>query len=254
MKLTELGFDYSNLSSCTVKRKNYTLAFITIIIGATISIIFITFLVLYILKVPMDFNGDMLQYDDPEYQNFFMPFLSVSGALSLILIILAMYNFIQKPKEYMYVDTDGEMNLFYYILNHPKHEEIYLTKDIAIVKNTYYNNIYTETNKKAIDTLFKKFVFWLNFDNISDYKIKQKTNNTILKIKEKSNSFVTLLKTYRFSNEVNVVPEKVTETINIRAGGNYRTQSMYTFYFDNMNRAQHFEIDPEIKRTLSSNY
>lgn len=254
MKLTELGFDYSNLSSCSIKRKNYLFAIVISILAFTFLIIFITFISFYLAELPMHINDDLVYPSDPRYENFFQIFLGVFGFISLIFVSLFVLGVLGKPKIFMILDSDQDMNQIYYIYHHSKAEEIYLTEKFAVIYNARYNSVYQEVNPVTVQELMKKFVFWKSFDSLEDVTIKHKNKKTILKSKEKSNRFVTLIKTYSFYNDGNILPYKVTEMVNLRTGGNYRTQSMYTYYFEDINRKQQLDIHPEIKKTLSQVY
>lgn len=68
MNQTELGFDYSKLKSCTIFKKNFLFKMIFIILSVTFGTILMTFLMLYFLKIPMNFNGVKRVFDDPIYQ------------------------------------------------------------------------------------------------------------------------------------------------------------------------------------------
>ncbi|XMB71988.1 hypothetical protein RJI07_07755 [Mycoplasmatota bacterium WC30] len=253
MELTELGFDYSNLVSCTVKKKNNLVALILLIVGVSLLPMSIIFLILFLSQAPMEINGVMTNYGDPGYNTFFYSFLGAFFSVALICIVLGFVFMLGKPKPYIILSKDIDYNPFYYIYNSRRHEEIYLNDKFAIVYNLKYNRAYHEVNPEAVKRIFKKFVFWANFANLTDYRIKHKPKKTVLKFKERSSGkFGSVLsKSYSFSNEITIVPYEVTELISSNYGGT-NTQSMNKFFFENINQSQMFEIHPEIRRLLST--
>ncbi len=253
MELTELGFDYSNLVSCTVKKKNNLVALILFIVGLSLLPVTIAFLIMYIVQLPMEINDVVTNFGEPGYNAFFFSFLGIFFSSSLACIIFGVLTLFAKPKPYIVMSKDIDYSKFYYIYNYRKHEEIYLTEEFAVVFNTKYNRAYHEVNPDVVKSIFSKFIFWNAFANLTDYKIKHKTKKTVLKFKERnSGRFGSVLtKSYSFSNETNIVPYEVTELIS-NSYGSTNTQSMNKFFFENINQTQSFEIHPEIRRMLAS--
>ena len=255
MNLTELGFDYSNLNSCLIKRKNYIIAFVGAILALVFLPIFIAFLVIYLLEVPLDINDVMTNFGEPAYQQFFGIFLPLIGGVSIIVIILTLVGVFSKPKTYMIIDKDKtNFDTFYYIHNHKKNELIYMTSDYMLVYNQKYKSMFEESNKKIINEVINRFVFWKNFDKINDYKIKHKKKRTVLSYKpDAKRSYSSgLTKTYYFSNEIQVVPIKVSEMISYSGRGRNNIQGFVSYYFENINRRQPVDIHPEIRKKLIS--
>lgn len=254
MKFTELGFDYSNLSSCNVKRKNFIIALIFFILAICFLPIFLVFLGIYLAKTPMEINGVYVNYGDPSYQSFFATFLGSFGLISAASLAVGVTNLFGKPKTY-FIMNQNTMTLepYFYIFNRRKHEEIYLTEKKAYIYNTMYNKVFEEINPNAIRELFNKFIFWKEFETIHDYKVIQKEKKTILKYTtdKSENSRVRLRKVYSFSNNINIVPVSVTESISYASYGNRNNQNYYKYYFEDINRQQYIEIHPEIKKKLT---
>jgi len=145
-----------------------------------------------------------------------------------------------------------EINRFFYIYDRAKRQEIYLTDKFALIYRKSYNSLIKETNPNAIQDMLNRYIFWLRISIDEDSKIINKDKKTILKIKDKISRFQTTIKRYVFSNDINIVPIKVSETVSTTTGGNYRSQAMNTYYFEDINRRQQFEMHPEIKKALSS--
>ncbi len=255
MNLSELGFDYSNLNSCLIKRKSYTIAFVSAILALVFLPIFIAFLVIYLLKAPIDINDVMTYFGEPAYQRFFVIFLSAIGSISIIFLILTLVNIFKKPRTYIVIDKDKtNFDTYYYIHNYKKNELIYMTSEYMLVYNQKYNSMFEESNKKIIDEVLNRFIFWKNFNKVNDYKIKHKKKRTVLTYKPDSKRSYSsgLTKTYYFSNQTHVVPNKVTEMTSYSGRGRNNIQGFVTYYFENINRRQPVDIHPEIRKKLIS--
>lgn len=200
----------------------------------------------------MEVNGSIVFPGDPVYEQFFIIFLAVTGGISALFLLPALLSLFLKPKVYLIKDQDIELNTYHYIYDKRRNREIYLTDNYAFIYQATYNRITKENNPNELEALKQKYIFWYGLENIQDYKLKQKRNTTILKYKEPTQvRFVSRMIRFAFSNEINVVPVKVSKTVNIRTGGNYRTQESVTYFIDDINRQPHFEIHPEIKKALS---
>ncbi|HPJ23599.1 MAG TPA: hypothetical protein PK113_01695 [Bacillota bacterium] len=255
MHLNELGFDYSNLTSCTIKKKSSVMIMIALIISFSIFWIFLTFLILYLMDAPMHINGVYVNPEDPLYQSFFISTLGVLLGIFALGLIVGLVGLLMKPRVFMIVDNDQDMNRFYYIYHRAKRQEIYLTDQYAVIYREAYHTATYENNKDVVQDLHDKFIFWEQFQTLTDYKIKEKNKTMVLKFKDnRRGRFVTLIKRYSFSKDINVVPVIVKERIDVRAGGNYRPQAASTFYFDDINRKPEYQIHQEIKNTLSRNF
>lgn len=249
MNLSELGFDFSNLQTCTINKKNHLFPLITTIIGLSFIPIFIVFLVLFLLQVNIEINNVPSTYGDPEYMKFFSIFLPVMGGLSLIFIFLSIYGLTMKPKFYMVIDKDKtNFDTFYYVYNRVRKEYIYITNQYVLIYNDRYKNIREETSFREITKIKDKYIFWQEINDIEDYKIKRKRNKTILKYKSNYH----FQKTYYFSNDIHIVPSKITELVSTSGSTKGNIQGFSSYYFEAVNRRQTIDIHPEIVRKVSS--
>ncbi len=252
MRFSELGFDFSNLNTVSIRRKSFLTTYILLIVSITFIIIFLVFGILYLFEVPMEMNGVMVPYTDPSYQEFFRVFLLAFGGVSIALLLPAFLTLFIAPKLVLVKDQDPELNPFFYIFDSRKKREIYLTDHAAWIYQTKYNQVHKEVNPNELKAIREKFIFWEGLDAIEDYKLIPKAKKTVLKYKESTQmKFVTKMIRFTFSNEINVVPNRISKLVNVRAGGNYRTQEAYTYLVEDVNRQPRFEIHPEIKRALS---
>lgn len=253
MKLNELGFDFSNLSTCQIRKKNTILGLVMIILSMCFFPIGIIFLILFLKQVPMDINDVLRYYGEPEYMLFFYIFLGVAFGLSLIFMLIAALNLIRKPVTYMYVIKDTtNFDKVYYIFDRKKREEIYLTEKYSVSYQSLYNRTYHESNPNVINDMIEKYVFWKFLEQADNYKIKTKKKHIVVKVKtdKRTRYGSPLSRKYTLSNDINVVPVKITETVTT-SGANNNIQSQNTYYFENVNRSQHFNIHPEIKKVLN---
>lgn len=258
MSQTMLGYDFSNLSSCTVKRRNNLLSMIFVIIGVSLLPIFIIFLMIFIFQASIDINGASTPYGDPAYMRFFSVFLPVMGLVSFGLIALALLNVFGKPKTYLIMDSNNlDLSKFYYIYDHKKKEEIYLTDKHAIIYRKRYQAVSEENNPQEIKKLMRQYVFWTLFaESERSLDIKQKNNKTIIKtnlnLEDGSRSYY-YRKFVLYPGEMSL-PSKVSETIGYARSGTQNIQSYAMYYFENINRNQMLLIHPDIKKVLESLY
>jgi|AntAceMinimDraft_18_1070375.scaffolds.fasta_scaffold00195_9 hypothetical protein len=253
MKINSLGFDFSNLSTCTIKKKNKLLSLVMFILTGSFLPMPIIFIVLYFTKSPIEINGDMVNFGESAYNAFFYPFIGVFLSISILFLVIGIASLTKKPKIYMVIDRDTtNYDKIYYIYDYHKKEEIYLTEKYAISYNSKYNIAKHEADPDRIKNYFNDFVFWYNFENIDDAKITQRKNSTVVKIKTPTNFRYSgsVIKRYVFSNNINVVPEIVSETIGYSRTGSTSYQSKNSYFFEGINRSQHLQIHPEIKKVL----
>lgn len=150
------------------------------------------------------------------------------------------------------MDQDANLNTFYYIYDYRHHQEIYLTDDYALLYHERYGRVDKETNQDEIKQLKDFYIFWLHFPDVTNANIKHKNNLTTVKFKEsRSGRFVNYYRKYVFRDLNHTVPLTVKESVMIRAGGNYRPQSLNVFYFENINQILSIQMRFEIKKALS---
>ena len=97
--------------------------------------------------------------------------------------------------------------------------------------------------------LFNKYLPWYG---IMKYKLKDirfKEKYTTVKVKY-PRSYLT--KSFKFSNDINIVPVSFTVSDTYTTAVSRRNIGLAKYHFDLVNRAQHFEIHPDIKKELHS--
>ncbi|MBI9008732.1 MAG: hypothetical protein JEZ05_01765 [Tenericutes bacterium] len=253
MKLNNLGFDYSRLATCTIKKKNKLLAIVMFILTGSFLPMPLIFTILYLTKSSIEINGTPVEYGEPAYILFFSTFVGIFLTLSILFLAIGIFSLMRKPKVFMVMDKDTtDSNSIYYIYDRNKKEEIYLTDKFAVIYNSKYNISRKEDDPLLIEKYFNNFVFWYHFDTVEDAKVIQRKKKTIVKIKTPTYSRYSgsVIKRYAFSNNFNVVPEVVTESISYARAGAHSYQSSTTYIFEDINRSQRIEIHPEIKKIL----
>ena len=251
MNLSELGFDYSNLSSCTIKQKNLLSIIPSIILLSTILPLFLVFLILFILHTPVEIDDITRYYNDPEYMSFFKYFLGITGLICSIFLVFLIKGLFKKPNDYIIMDKDSlNFEIFYYINDTKKKEYIYLTKDFVIIYSKKSNISNVINDYKIIREYFEKYIFWKSFPS-KNFIIKKKTNKTVLKYKKRESPKTVYQIRYSFSNDAHIVPRTVIESINKTKTGNSTITAFRKLYFENINRSQHFSIIPEINLKIS---
>ncbi len=241
-----LGFDFSNLRSCTLYKKNRMVSMVFVIMFFTFLIISLVFLLIYLNAGTITVNGTPVDSDDPSYQSFFITFLVIMFSVSLFFLIFTVLSIVIKEKPYLYMDSDDFYSeVFYYI---PK-SNVYLTEKYVIKYNAFNRSSKVMTDTETIEKLFNKYIPWYG---IMKYKLKDirfKEKYTTVKVKY-PRSYLTKL--FKFSNDINVVPVSFTVSDTYTTAVSRRNTGLAKYNFDLVNRAQHFEIHPDIKKELHS--
>ncbi|OQX93260.1 MAG: hypothetical protein B6I17_03425 [Tenericutes bacterium 4572_104] len=252
MLYSELGFDFSNINTCAIYKKNNLLKLILFILIFTFFSLFLTFFILYLFRIDMNFNGVSRHFNDPIYQNFFYKFFTIIGLIILISIFLLIVTKFQKRNLYIVVDKDIHLNKFYYIFDKRLNIEIYFSDELAILYKSSYDKIEVHKDLDKIDFIKEKYIFWLNFNKAKIDNIKRKEKKTVFKLHDDiSNRFLSVYKKYIFSNFIQNFPTKILEYIYIRSGNSNRIKSISVYYLESINQHVSYTIHPKIKKSLS---
>ncbi len=252
MQLNELGFDYSTLEFASISKKNHLLLLIMLIFSSSFFIILITFIILYLLKVPMDINGVQREFSEPEYSSFFTMFLTILTALSLLGIIIAIIQIFIKPKPYINLNKDIDLNKYYQIIiNNSK--EFYLFDQIGFYYFPKTQEVTKIKNYSEIINLKEKYIFWERFNKVENPKIKILPKKIVLSFKQKNQRTI-LQYRYSFKNINGIYPEIVSEAIQNGSGTRNSLNQMATYYFDSINRQPNTRLPDKIITILQENY
>jgi hypothetical protein len=248
MKLSELGFDFSNASSFTMLKKNRLARIYFLIIGFIMLSLLLVFGILFILKVPMDNHGVTYNFGDPEYNKIYITILTVFGVITLACLIGYFSVVFLKSKKYIIKSLNTEGETFYYIYD--RSNEIYLTKEKLLIFKKNLNKLYDDSKPEQIENAFQHYIFWEKFNDITDYRIKALNKKTILKFKLKIGR-IAYTNTYKFEDIGSVLPGKITESITYSNRGNNRIQRMNTYYLESINQSQSIDYPREMLQAIN---
>lgn len=250
MTYSKLGFDFSNLQSCTLYKKSRTFLFVIVIMFFTFLFIGAVFLALYLNDTPMTINGVMSYPGELAYERSQTILMVVFGGLDAIFLAMIIYSLTKKPNPYLYMDSDPlTNNQFYYITKHGRNNEIYLTKDYAIIYQTFTKSIDVVKSPDKIKAMHKKYIPWYALLHDTIVNVDNKEKHTIVRVNLSDSR---MSKIYKFSTDVFVVPASFTETIGYFTTLQRKITSYNSYSFDLVNRSQQFDIHPDIKKELHS--
>lgn len=232
----QINLRFDNLDYSTIKKRNINPAFIFFLNGFIYLSVAIPFLVLWILGVPFEINEQLRQPGDVEYIQFMSIFLGIFGSIALVCIITGILFLTKKPLEYITIGKDAD---FIEILKfrQDRRNQIFIKNHKGVIYDELSDSILEINTSSEIDEIINKYLFWLRWENVQDYNIKQTNKKTVLKFLEKTNQ--TVLK-YRYIIPVtnSYFPEKITETINNRTRSRRSNLSSYNIYYFTDNNVQ----------------
>lgn len=248
----ETGVNFTNLDYSIIKKKNKTLTLVFLIIAISFFLVVIPFLVLMIIKIPIEINEVIRSYDEPEYQSFMVIFLGVFGSLTVFFLLLAYLFKIKQPVDYIIINKDNEFRKYYQV-NYKKNQFLFFIENRAFYYNKITDQIRNINDYSEILALKNKYLFWLKWDDISDYKIINKNKKTILIFNYK-NSRIVLNYRYYFPINNNSSPEKITEVISNKSTSTNSLQAYNTYYFTDNNHQLNIKHNNTVYNALNNNY
>ena len=231
-----ISLRFDNLDYSVIKKKNINPAFILFLNGFIYLSVAIPFVVLWLLEVPFEINEELHQAGDIEYIRFMLIFLGVFLSIALICIIAGALFLKKKPQDYIFISKDINFDEIYKIIQ-DKRTTIYVKKNKGLIYDEVTKEVLEINTLTEINEILKKYLFWLKWENVKDYKIKMKNKKTVLEFTEKTNK--TVLK-YRYSIPLtnSYLPERITETINNRTRSRRSNLSSYNIYYFTDNNVQ----------------
>ncbi|MDT8337464.1 MAG: hypothetical protein RQ856_06535 [Candidatus Izemoplasmatales bacterium] len=222
------------------------------IIAISFGLVVIPFIVIFLLKEPIEINDVMHQFSDPEYQSFMIIFISAFGLITLIFLIVAYIFKIQKPSDYIIINKDNNFRKYYQV-NYKKNQSLFITENGAFYYNKLTNQIRKISDYREIQVLKGKYIFWLIWDDIIDYRVIKKNKKTIL-IFSSEKSRIVLNYRYYFPISKSSLPEEITEIISNKSPSRNSIQSFYTYYFTDNNRQLSIKHSITVFNALNSDY
>jgi hypothetical protein len=232
----QINLRFENLDYSIIKKKNINPIFILILNGFIYLSVAMPFLVLWLVGVPFEINEQMRQPTDIEYIRFMSILLGVFLSIAAISLVAAFILLKAKPKEYITIGKDIDYEEFYKIKK-DKRNIIFIKRNKGIFYDEASDSIAEINSAAEINEILYKYLFWLNWNDIKEYKIKQKNKKTVLEFLEKNNR--TVLK-YRYTIPVSnsYLPKEITETITNRTRSQKSSLSSYNRYYFTDNNIQ----------------
>ena len=240
MKYNEIGFDLSNLQYGIIKQKNGMLGMFLLIFGGIFFAVAIPFVIIWALGVPMEINGVMRESTDPEYISFMGMMLSVFGLIGLISLIASYFSYKAKATDYIKLGKDSNLDDFFSVRISPN-QDLYIYQKLAIYHNKITDDCMKVTDIQTIEEMRDRYIFWLRWPDLRDYKTVKKNKKTILSFKDQSGRIVLSYK-YVFYLTSNLIPEKISETVYSSSSNQRSFQSYRIYYFTDINRMGNIKV------------
>ncbi|MBN2504618.1 MAG: hypothetical protein JXB20_04670 [Bacilli bacterium] len=245
MTANEIGYDFNKIRTAVIFKHNRMISLMSLILFPTFFLIFLSFLIIYLLRVPMEINDITRNFGEPEYHRFFSIFLPVSGGLSFMQIILFLFIDKALPKTTIYLKTDVDNNLSVYAVDKKKH--VYVDNLQTVTFYTAHGDYLRSEDKYLIYKTMNDLVFWHGLDSIKDFKIRKKLRITKISYLDPS-SGNSEKKTYsiKFDDSGNI--SHYRETIVSKSFGNQQLKAHNLYLIDNINLNTRIPYHPTIVR------
>lgn len=240
MKYNEIGFDLSNLQYGIIKQKNGMLSMFLFLFGSIFLLVAIPFAVIWSLGVPIEINEVMRESNEPEYTSFMITMMSVFGLIGTASLIAGYFSYKTPAIDYIKLGKDSSLDDFYSVRISPN-KDLYLFQNVAVYHDKTNNSVVKVTDQKRIDEMKDRYIFWLKWTNLEDYKTAKKNKKTILSFKDKSQRIVLSYK-YVFYLTSNLIPEKISETIYSSSSNQRSLNSYRVYYFTEINRMGNIRV------------
>jgi len=232
----QISLRFDNLDYSVIKKKNINPAFIFFLNGFIYLSVAIPFIVLWLLEVPFEINEELHQATDIEYIQFMSVFLGIFLSIALICIIAGVLFLKKKPQDYIIISKDINFDEIYKIRQN-KRTTIYIKKNKGLIYDELTKEVLEINTLTEINEIFNKYLFWLKWENIKDYKVKMKNKKTVLEFMEKTNKTV-LKYHYYIPLTSSYLPERITEVIANRTRSRRSNLSSYNIYYFTDNNVQ----------------
>lgn len=246
----EIRVDFANLNYSIIKKKDFLAFMILAIIAFSFALIVIPFLIIWVLKAPMEINGVIRQANETEYIQFMTVFVAVFGSVTLLLLLTLLVTHKEKAKDFIIIDKDINLNRFYEIIL--KNKSLFISES-----KTFYFHHKNETidminDYQAKVQLRNKYLFWEKWEKLENYKILNKKKKTVLVFKEKIGRTV-LYYRYYFPNDGSYLPSKITEIISNQSANTRSNQRISTYVFTENNKTINRHYHRKVLEIINSN-
>lgn len=247
--MNNVGYDFSKLRSVKMIRESHIAQFVLLIILLTPLLIFIPFLGIYLFGSPMDINDIVYFPGDPQYENFFMMYLLITGGICLILIMLIILIQVYAGKDVVFVGETTDLEKIVYFES--KRKAVYASSKVLIIYDKVRDNLVKDTNKDRILEQRSKYVFWLELDQIERPIIKNSASKIKIKYKPNDNQGYTT-KVYTLHLDDSGQLKKYHETIYTYRYGNSNIKGFTDFHIVEANHVSTIPYHDRIKREISN--
>jgi hypothetical protein len=248
----KLGFDLKNIDYGLIKKRNNTAIFVLGLLFSIFFWVFVSFVIIWLIKIPIEINGVTREYNEIEYQNFMMTFTTVFGSFLLIFLIGLIIGLSQKPKDFIIISKDINLNKIY-LIHYKKNRQAIIIGDRLFLYNGFTNGYEIIKNMEKINELKSKYLFWERWEEIGKYKITDKTKKTILTFKIEDGGIVFKYR-YSLKKSSSNIPFKISESVEKMAARNNVGANFNTYYFYDINRKNDLKLPDVIVKVLASDY
>ncbi|MDD3712724.1 MAG: hypothetical protein PHZ28_04420 [Candidatus Izemoplasmatales bacterium] len=248
----KLGFDLKNIDYGLIKKRNNTAIFVLGLLFSIFFWVFISFVILWLMKIPFEINGVTRESSEIEYHNFMMTFTAVFGAFLLIFLIGFIIGLSKKPKDFIVISKDINLNKIY-LIHYKKNRDAIIIGDSLFLYNRFTNGYEIIKNIEKINELKSKYLFWERWEDIEKYKITDKAKKTILKFKIEDGGIVFKYR-YSFNKSSSNIPFKISESVEKIASRNNIGTNFNTYYFYDINRKNDLKLPEVVAKVLAADY
>ena len=252
MIVTDIGLDLNNLEYAIIKKKNQILPLVFIILGSSFLLVAIPFIVIWLLKVPVEINGVNRYPYETIYINFMLTFNSIFGSIAISSLLAAFILNKKKPIDFLIVNKDFDYNTYYEIVL-KKNRSLFFTQKKAFYYDYLANELEEISSREEILYLIDKYIFWKKWSSIENYKVIKKNKKTILKFSYK-NKRIVLNYRYAFFYQGNNIPYLINESVGNNQNSRNSTNVMNSYYLTNLNRNISRKLPEKIMKVINNNY
>lgn len=248
----KLGFDLKNIDYGMIKKRNNTVIFVFGLLFSIFFLVFISFVILWLIKIPIEINGVTRESSEVEYQEFMMTFTTVFGSFLLIFLIGFISGLSKKPKDFIVISKDINLNKIY-LIHYKKNRDAIIIDDSLFLYNGFTNSYEIIRNIQKVNELKSKYLFWERWEDVEKYKITDKAKKTILKFKIEDGGIVFKYR-YSFNKSSSNIPFKISESVEKMAARNNVGANFSTYYFYDINRKNDLKLPDVVVKALASDY
>jgi len=239
--------DFKNIRTAIIEKRSHIAVFILAVLLATPAILMIVFGIIFFIGAPMDFDGVIAYPGEPVYDSFMIWFLGITILINLTLLLLMFYFSGHSQKTMIYLGETLNLEKVIYVETSRYH--IYLSELNMITYHKKLDSIAIETNRKAIQEMMEKYIFWIFLDKLDNWTVIEKSKLTTLRINYKEGR-TNYLKTYRIHQDDTERISHYHEMISTRTYGNQNVQSFSNYIIKSINHSSYLPVSSKIQAEI----